>query len=112
MIILCCSLHAWTSEKLAHYAVASLRSPISRVGGSARQRMSELGQKRKIRARLLQVRFTPLSGRMLRRVSMTACGHQQNAVLKAKGIRDATAPQHARLQAGLRDSLRTMQVRL
>jgi len=35
---------------------------------------------------------------------MTACGHQQNAVLKAKGI-DATAPQHARLQAGVRDSL-------
>jgi hypothetical protein len=39
--------------------------------------MSGLGQTRTIRACPLHVRFTPLSGRMLKRVSMTALGQKQ-----------------------------------
>ena len=39
--------------------------------------MSAQGQTRKIRACLLQVRFTPLSERLLRRVSTSALGHER-----------------------------------
>jgi hypothetical protein len=82
---------------------------VARPHHVANSEMSAEGQTRKIRARLLKVRFTPLSGRMLRRVSMTACG---DAVLRAKGIRDATAPQHAGYRQDCGPHLRTMQARL